>query len=180
MSPPTRKQAGNARKRGEFAFVVAAAASGALLLFPPVVLLGYTISVLDSVMRGEYLAWQSVVLVSYAVVGVPALLGLFLLVIPYALFRAAGRRLGIRQAVMWVGGTLMVWHVGVAAIWAWDATWGSRRGAVGDALPYPFAFGVAAVAILIATIVAEKRSGGSGRCQDGDVQTGEAGAGGPA
>lgn len=128
-------------------------------------LLGYTISVLVSVLSGEYLAWQSVVLLSYALVGIPALLSLFLLVIPSALFRAADRRLGTRQAVAWVGGLLVVWHAGVAAIWAWDATSGFRRTAGGDGLSYPLAFGVAAVAILIATVVAEKRAEGSGRSQ---------------
>lgn len=156
-------ESGTARKRAGVAFAVLAAGSGALLLFLPVMMLGYTMSVLVSVMRGEYLAWQSVVAMSYALVGIPALLSLVLLVIPYALFRAAGRRLGTRQAVIWVGGLLMVWHTGVAVIWAWDATSGFTRAAVGEGLWYPFAFGVAAAAILTATVMAEKRARGSER-----------------
>lgn len=154
-------ETGTARRRAGPAFALLAAGSAALLLFLPVMMLGYTISVAVSVMRGEGLAWQSVVAMSYALVGIPALLSLFLLLIPYRLFRAAGRRLGTRQAVLWVGGLLVGWHAGMAAIWAWSATSGFARAAVGEGLWYPFAFGVAAVVILIATVVAEKRAVGA-------------------
>jgi len=157
--PSGTPETGTARERAAVKFVVLAAASGALLLFVPVFMLGYTFSVLASVVRGEGLAWQTVVGMTYGFGVIPALLSLFLLVIPYALLRAAGRRLGARQAVLWVGGLLVVWHAGVAAIWAWDATSGFSRAAVGDGPWYAAAFGVAAVAILIATVVAAKRSG---------------------
>lgn len=156
-----RPETGTTHTRAGVVYAVLAAASAGLLLFLPVTLLGYSFYVVAAVARGEGLAWQSVVAMSYALVGIPALLSLFLLLIPYMLFLAAGRRLGTRQAVMWVGGLLVGWHAGAAAIWAWNSTSGFTRAAVGDGLWYPFAFGVAAVVILIATVVAEKRAVGA-------------------
>lgn len=58
---------------------------------------------------------------NYVFIGIPAFLGLVLLVIPYALFRASARRVGTQQAVRWVGRGLVAWHAGVALIWAWNA-----------------------------------------------------------
>lgn len=160
-----------ADRRAGLAFAVLAAASAALLLVLPVMVLGYTISVLDSVIAGEQVAWQSVVLMSYALAGIPALLSLFLLVIPRALFRATGRRLGTRQAVAWVGGLLVVWHTGVAAIWAWEASSGFSRAPVGDGLSYPIAFGAAAAAMLLGRALAARPTEGTrllrGRRSDG-------------
>lgn len=150
-------ETGVIRTRAGLAFAVLAAASGALLLFLPVMLIGYTFSVLATIIGGQHLAWQSVVLLSYALVGIPALLSLGLLVIPYSLMQAAGRRLGIRLAAMWVGGLLLVWHAGLAAIWAWDATRGFRRMAAWDDLSYPLAFGMVAVAILLGAVVDQLR-----------------------
>ncbi len=144
-----------AQRSAGLAFVVLAAASAALLLFIPLMMLGYTIYVLLAVVNGVGLAWQSSVAMSYAFGGPLALLSLVLLVIPYRLFRAAGRRIGARQAVLWVGGLLAVWLVGVAAVWAWDSTSGFTGVAVRDALWYPVAFGVAAV---IATFIVHRRA----------------------
>jgi len=141
-------EAGTALTRAGVAFVVLAAASGALLLFAPVVILGYTFTVLAAVIRGEGLAWGSVVGMSYAFGGIAALISLILLVIPYALLRAASRRLGTWRAVIGVGVTLVIWHAGVATILAW-------RGS-GDERLIASAFWVAAFAILIATVVAAR------------------------
>jgi len=54
------------RRRSGAAFALSAAALAALLLFLPVMILGCTMSVAVSVMRGEGLAWQSGVAMSYA------------------------------------------------------------------------------------------------------------------
>lgn len=124
---------------------MAAAASAATLLFLPLLLLGYSVFVLGAIARGEGLAWQSGVAMTYAFLGIPALLSLALLVIPYRLFRAAERRLGTRPAVVIVGGLLAVWHVAVAAIWAWNTTSGFTRAVVADNVWYPIVFGLVAV-----------------------------------
>ncbi|MEX0626619.1 MAG: hypothetical protein WD402_08740 [Chloroflexota bacterium] len=70
-------------------FALAVAASAALLLFLPVVLFGYSAHVLAAVIRGTPLAWQSSVAMTYTFVGIPTLLSLALLFVPYRLYRAA-------------------------------------------------------------------------------------------
>ena len=138
-----------------FLFALAAAASASLLLFLPVVLLGYSAHLLAAVMNGEALAWQSSVAMTYTFVGIPTLVSLALLFIPYRLYRSAVSRLGGQQANLLVGGLLAVWHAAVAAFWAWSSTEGFSHAPVGDVLWYPFAFGVVAV---IATLLVEKRA----------------------
>jgi hypothetical protein len=144
--------------RAGVVYAVLAAASAGLLLFLPVLLLAYSFGVVAAVARGEGLAWQSSVAMTYTFIGIPAVLGLLLLFIPYALFRAADRRLGTRQAVRWVGSVLAVLSAGVALIWAWEAFSGPKPVLEGDEIWYAVAFGVAAVVTLIATVVAEKRA----------------------
>ncbi len=109
---------------------------------------------LAAVISGTPLAWQSSVAMTYTFVGIPTLVSLVVLVVPYRLYRAAVRRLGARQANLLVGGLLAVWHSAVAVFWAWSSTEGFTHAPVGDVLWYPFAFGVAAV---IATLLVEKR-----------------------
>ncbi len=147
-----------ARRRSGAAFALSAAASAGFLLFLPVMMVGYTMSVAASVMRGEGLAWVSSVAMSFAFGGVLALLSVFLLLIPWALYRAARRRFGTRHATRWVGGLLVVWHAGTAAFWAWSATSSFTRAAVGEGLWYPAAFAFAAVAILIATVLVDRHA----------------------
>ena len=147
--------------RAGVVYAVLAAASAAILLFLPVLLLGFSVYVVAAVARGEGLNWQSGVGMTYFFIGILAFVGLALLVIPYALFRAAVRRVGNRQAVRWVGGWLVVWHAGLALIWAWSAVFGPIPAAEGDAMWYAIAFGLAAIVILIATVVVEKQARGA-------------------
>jgi hypothetical protein len=135
-------------------YAVVSAAASAILLFVPLVLVGYSASVVAAVMSGENLAWQSGVGMSYAI-GLPlALVSLLLLILPYRLMRSAGSRMGMRPAVVWVSGLLVMWHAVVAATWAWNSTAGFTDAAVGDEVWIPLAFGVAAV---FATAVIEIR-----------------------
>jgi hypothetical protein len=133
-----------------FVFALLAAASAGLLLFLPITILGYTAHVLASLINGDPLAWQSSVAMTYTFVGIPTLISVLLLFVPYRLFRAAGRRMGARQAGLVVGGLLAVWHAAVAVYWAWGSTEGFTHAPTGDVLWYPFAFGIAAV---IATLL---------------------------
>jgi len=114
-----------------------------------------------AVARGEGLAWQSGIGMSYFFIGIPAAVGLVLLLIPYALFRAAGRRVGSRQAVRWVGGLLVIWNAGVALIHVGSAL--SATGPTADpaAIWYAVAYGIAAVVILAAIVVVERRAKGA-------------------
>ena len=128
-----------------FLLALLAAALAALFLFLPIVLLGYTAWVLATVINGQPLAWQSSVAMTYVFVGIPAVISLALLTVPYLLFRAAGRRMGHDQAALIVGGLLAIWHAGVAAYWAWGSTEGFTRAPTGDVLWYPLVFGLAAV-----------------------------------
>ena len=150
-------EAGMTHTRAGLAYAVLAAASTALLLFLPVLLLGNTMSVVASVMRGDVVAWQSSVDMTYVFVGIPALLSLFLLVIPYSLFQAAGRRLGTRRATRWVGGLLVAWNAGVALIWARAATSGFSPAMERPEVWYTVAFTIAGIVMLIATVGADKR-----------------------
>ncbi|MEK6191365.1 MAG: hypothetical protein AABM41_03450 [Chloroflexota bacterium] len=140
---------------------VLAAVSAGALLYLPVLLVGYTMTVVAAVARGEGLAWQSSVAMTYTFLGIPAAVALFLLVIPYALFRAATRRLGTQQAVRWVGGLLVIWHAGVALISVVGASSAVTPAAQADAIWSPVAFGVAAVVILVATVVADRQAKGA-------------------
>lgn len=128
-----------------FIFALGAAASAALLLFLPIVLLGYSIYILTALIRGEVLAWQSSVAMTYTFVGIPALVSLVLLAIPYRLFGAAARRIGARSAVVWVGGLLAVWHAALAVWWAWSSTEALTHAPVADVPFYPIIFGIGAV-----------------------------------
>ena len=139
-------------------YAVLAAVSAALLLFLPVLLLGVSMSVVAAVARGEGLAWQSVVGMTYAFVGIPGLLALLLLFIPYAWFRAAGRRLGTRRAIRWVGGLLVAWQAGVALLWAGEAMSGPTPAMKSDEIWYAIAFATAAVVVLISIVVAERKA----------------------
>ncbi|MDQ2934086.1 MAG: hypothetical protein M3R49_03725 [Chloroflexota bacterium] len=163
---------GTSLTRAGVIYAVLAAASAALLLFLPVLLLGITMSVVASVMRGEVVAWRGSVDLGYAFVGIPALLGVFLLILPSRLFRAAGRRLGSRRAIRLVGGLLVAWNAGVAVIWAWQATSGPTPALQGDAIWYAVGFGITAIVILIATVVAEKRAVGAAVALSGGLAVG--------
>ena len=136
------------------AYAVLAAGSAAALLFMPLLVIGYSIYVVGALIAGEALAWQSSVSMTYTFLGIPALVALILLFIPYRLFRAAERRLGTRPAQRLIGGILALWHVAVAAAWAWNSTSGFSRAVVNDSSWYPIVFGVAAV---VATLLAERR-----------------------
>jgi hypothetical protein len=157
----------NADSGTGFIFAVAAAASASLLLFLPVVLLGYTAYVLAALISGEALAWQSALItgealawqssvaMTYTFVGIPALVSVLLLAVPYRLFKAAARRLGISQAAFVVGGAVAVWHAVVAVYWAWASTEGLTHAPTGDVLWYPIVFGIVAA---IATAFVDRRA----------------------
>jgi len=147
---------GNARSGVGYALL--AAASAAVLLFLPVLLLGITMSVVASVMRGEIIGWRGSVDMTFAFIGIPALLSLFLLKIPYVLFRATARRIGSQRAIWWVGGVLVAWHVGIAMIWAAQAVSRATPAIERPEIWYAAAFAIAAFVILIATVLAEKRA----------------------
>jgi hypothetical protein len=140
------------------ALAVIAAALAGVLLFLSIQLLGYSFSVVAAVARGDGLAWQSAVAMTYLFLGIPAAVGLVLLVIPYAVFRAASRRLGSRQAVRLVGGLLALWHAGVALFTIGSASSAVTPAAAADALWYPVAFGIAALVILVGTVVADRQA----------------------
>jgi hypothetical protein len=148
-------------QRSGAVYAVLAAVSAGILLFLPVLLVGYSLSVVAAVARGEGLAWGSVVAMSYVFIGIPAAVGLVLLVVPYALFRAAIRRVGTRQAVRWVGGLLALWHAGMALLRVGDVSSAINPSAAADAIWYPVAFGVAAVVILAATVVVDRQAKGA-------------------
>jgi hypothetical protein len=148
MAQPTEADAAGALaadNQAGFLFALGAGASAALLLFLPVVLFGYSAHLLAAVISGTPLAWQSSVAMTYTFVGIPTLLSLALLFVPYRLHRAAVSRLGGRQATLLVGGLLTAWHAAVAAFWAYSSTEGFSHAPVGDVLWYPFAFGLVAV-----------------------------------
>lgn len=168
--PGTPEAVATPSRAGQVYAVLGAILAG-LLLFLPVLLVGFSFYVVAAVARGEGLGWQSGVAMTYVFIGIPAFIGLVLLVIPYALFRASARRIGRRQAVRWVGGGLVVWHAGVALMWAWNAIAGSPAGAV-DAIWYALAFGLAAVVSLIATVVVERETRGAALALFGAVATG--------
>ena len=143
MAQPT----GPATNDRGFLLALFAAALAGLLLFLPVSLLGYTGYVLAALINGDPLAWQSSVAMSYVFVGIPAVVCLALLVVPYLFCRAASSRIGHNQSALIIGGLLTIWHAGVAVYWAWASTEGFSHAPTGDALWYPWAFGVAAVII---------------------------------
>ena len=160
-----------APSRAGLVYAVLAAALTGVLLFLPILLLGFSFYVVATVARGEGLGWQSVVAMNYFFIGIPAFIGLVLLVLPYALFRASARRVGTRQAVRWVGRGLVAWHAGLALIWVWNAISGTRAGAA-DEIWFAIAFGLAAVVSLIATVVVEKRARGAAMALFGVVAAG--------
>lgn len=135
-----------------------AAASAGLLLFLPILLLGIILSVVASLARGDVVAWRGSVDLTLVFIGIPALLALLLLFIPLALFRAAGRRLGTWRAIRWVGGLLVGWHACVALLWTQAAMSAFTPAIERPEVWYALAFGIAAVVILIATVIAEKRA----------------------
>jgi hypothetical protein len=157
--------------RAGLVYAVLAAALAGLLLFLPILLVGFSFYVVAAVAQGEGLGWQSVVAMNYVFIGIPAFTGLVLLVIPYALFRASARRVGTRQAVRWVGRGLVIWQAGVALLWAWNAISGTLTGAA-DAIWYALAFGVAAVVSVIATVVVERETRGAALGLSGVVAAG--------
>jgi hypothetical protein len=142
-------------KRAGIALAFLAAVSGAVLLFLPIVILGYSLHVLVAVVRGDALAWQSSFAMTYTFAGIPALFSLVLLVIPYRLFWAAARRLGTRDALLLVSGLLALWLAVVATAWAWNSSFGFTRAVVAENVSYPIVFGVAAI---IATSVIDWRA----------------------
>ena len=136
--------------------LVYAALSGviaAALLFLPVNFVGYCLIVLVRLERGEELAWQSEVLMTFALLGPLALISLVLLLVPRALYRAAARRVGSRRALLSVGGILVVWHVGLAVVWAMAPARGSGVDPVRDQIWYPVTFAATAGIIGVAMVL---------------------------
>jgi len=123
------------------ALAALAALSAGILLFLPTSLVGYTFAVLAAVEGGQGLAWTSAVGLTYGLTGIPAVVGLVLLVIPYALLRASARQVGEHEAVRWTGLLLVGWNVVIALIHlVTGEIWAAA------------AFGAAAVVILALTL----------------------------
>lgn len=148
----TQGQPGSIAVRDRIILVVLSAVF-AVLLYLPVLLLGYTFSVLASVVRGEHLAWQSVVAMSYAFLGVPALFSLAALLVPWRVMRTRPSTATPRQAATWVGVLLVTWHVAMALFWTQS---GLTRATNGDDGWLALASAVTALAILVATIIAAR------------------------
>lgn len=144
--------------RAGVAYAVLAAVAAGLLLLLPVLVLGITLSVVASVMRGDVVAWVSNVGMTYVFVGIPALISLFLLVIPLRALRAAGRRLGAGRAIRWAGGALAAWHAGVALLWVREAVGHSTPASERPEFWYAIAFAIAALVTVAVTAVAAKRA----------------------
>lgn len=161
MTDHSRTERGTTHTRAGVAYAVLAAASAGLMLFLPVLLLGITMSVVASVLRGDVVGWRGSVDLTLVFVGMPALLSLVLLPIPVALLRVAGRRLGYRRAIRWVGGLLVAWHACLALIWVREALSRSTPATERPEIWYAVAFGIAVVVIVLATVVAEKRAAGA-------------------
>jgi len=149
---------GTTRARTGVLYAVLTAVSAALLLFLPVLLLGFTLSLLASVLRGDVVAWQGSVDLTYTFLGIPALLSLALLFIPRRLFRVAVGLLGARPAIRVVGGLAAAGFAGVALLWTIAATSGSIPPMERPEVWYAVAFAIAAAAIVIGAMVAEKRA----------------------
>ena len=149
---------GTTDTRAGVAYAVLAGVSAGLLLLLPVLLLGTTMSVVASVMRGDVVAWVSSAGMTYVFVGIPALLSLFLLVIPYRALRAADRRLGAGRAIRWAGGVLAAWHAGAAFLWLLGAMGRSTPAWERPEFWYAVAFAIGAVVAVVATAVAAKRA----------------------
>jgi hypothetical protein len=148
----------HARTRAGVFYAVLAGGSATLLLFLPVLLLGFTASVVAAVLQGDIVAWRGSVDMTYTFIGLPALLALILLVVPYRLFRAAGSHLGISQAIRWVGGLLAGFNLGVALIWIVKSRVGSTPPAGHPELWYAVAFATTAVVSVVGLIVAERHA----------------------
>jgi hypothetical protein len=141
-------------------YAVLAAASAAALLFLPTLMLGYTVSVIASVLGGGVVAWISSVDMTYAFIGIPALAGLLVMFIPYRLFQAANLRLGTRRAVGWVGGLLVAWNAAIVVIWLREAIAASASPVSRPEVWYALAFAISAlVALLITGALNAQRTG---------------------
>jgi hypothetical protein len=151
-SPHTRSGAG---------YAVLAGASAAVLLFLPTLILGFTVSVIASVLGGDVVAWVSSVGMTYTFIGVPAVAGLILLFLPYRLFRTAERRLGTRRAVRFVGGLLVVWNAAIALLWLSNAIGASASSTSRPEVWYAVAFGIAALVALIITVALDRQRVGA-------------------
>ena len=149
----------NAPSRSGVGYAASAAASAAALLFLPTMLVGLTMSVIASVLGGDVVAWVSSVDMTYTFIGIPALVGLALMFIPYRLFRAAERRMGLRWAVRLAGGLLVVSNAATALLWVREASDASASSTPPPEVWYALAFGIAALAALIATVALDLRKG---------------------
>jgi len=167
---PGAPESGATPSRAGRIYALLAAVLAGLLLYLPILLVGFSLYVVAAVARGEGLGWQSVVEMNYFFIGIPAFIGLVLLVVPYRLFRASARRVGTRQAARWVGRGLVVWHAGVALIFTLTAI--SGRAGTADEVWFAIAFGLAAVVILIATVVVERETRGAALALFGVVAAG--------
>ena len=136
------------------AYAVVAAAMGPPSSSCSILLLGFTIQVVASVAAGEIIAWRSSVDLTYVVLFPFALLSGLLLFIPLRIWRAAARLIGRSRATLWVGSLLAAALAGVAAIWFVQGT--CPRPSAHASQPeywYALAFAVAAVVILLASVL---------------------------
>lgn len=144
MAQPTASApAAISGNRSGIALAVAAGASAAVLLFLPILMLAYGLYFGVAAIRGEPIG--STVEMTVTFLAIPTIASLVLLVVPARLVGAAGSRIRMRQAVVWAAGLLMVAYVGVATVWAWNATSGFSHARDGADIWYPIAYGVAAL-----------------------------------
>jgi hypothetical protein len=155
MTQPAVASPANTNSGAGIVFAFFAAASAALFLFLPVVLIGFTASFLAGVLQSEPVSRSSAT-EAYGFLAIPTVISLVLLFIPYRLFKAAKRRMGAREAVLVVAGLLAVWHAAVATFWAWGSTAGFSLAPPVEVPWYSFGFCAAAV---IAAFLVDKRAG---------------------
>ena len=140
------------------AYAVLAAGLAAVFLFLPILMLGVTMDVAADVAAGEPVAWRSSVDMTYVFVGIPALVSILLLFIPFKLLQASSRRLGPPRASMWAGGSLATALFGVGLLYLLA---GQSRGPQASLAPefwYAAAFGAAALGTLAVSLLIARRA----------------------
>ena len=161
-----------ARTPAELIHSVLAGAIAAALLSPAVLVIGFTMTVILDVARGENIAWQSSVAMNYTFLGVPALLLLVMLAIPATLLRAARERIGKARATRWAGVAGTIWFAIIAVAWLFQGFGSSGPAFEAAETWYAVAFALAAAVAALGTIVVERRAMRAGFVLGGGVVVG--------
>lgn len=139
-------------------YAVAAGGLAAAFLFLPILMLGFVLSVVASVLTGEVVGWRGSVDLTLVVLGPFALLSIVLLLIPLKLWQAAARFLGQSRATVLVGRLLAAAMAGVALLWLLQAQARSSQAGLAPELWYAVVFGLAAFVTLIVSVLIARRT----------------------